>query len=234
MLVNLIPIKCLETAARRRRIQRWLVIVPVFTALLVVVGVSVRSSISTPSADQRAEIAKDQDRLSVAAERRATLERTRRALVQRLEAARTAGQHPDWSLLLRSLSAVRGHQIALTAIEVSTARIDISSLAESGDAAKKPGAKPTPLLIDEARVQLVGVAGAPGSVFEFALELEKLDIFDAVRVKDARTGGTQSFAGAPAGSTTFEIEAVVRGSTRVGPGRLPTDKSANARAGGES
>jgi hypothetical protein len=195
---NFIPPARLTRARVQRLVRVWGIFLACYGAVLLIALPAGRMAMALPtSADidarQRAE-----QRVKTATADRAKLRNQLTALAQRIEAADTAGNHPDHSLLLGALARVRGDDAAYSRISFVVEQSS-SKPAPIGDAKSKAPQRNTQRL----RVVISGTAGGPSKIFELAQRLEALGVFSQVNIVQTRANSAPG-----EGQTAFELEAI--------------------------
>jgi hypothetical protein len=98
--------------------------------------------------------------------------------------AKFIGRHPDWSVLLDLLARERGPDIVLSRLALQPA--DRPFEGEPGARGASAPAAPVTGAAPGYVVRLAGQARTPAAATKFTLRLEKLGIFDSVRLVDTR------------------------------------------------
>lgn len=204
---NFIPRGRRERRRTNRTLRRWGIGLGVQTLVMCVVLPGGRLALTHASGVSTPEGVRAKMRLEAAeAERKSVRENVER-VKREIDAARTAGSHPDWSLLLAALVRSRGEDAMLESIKVLVKPMAAAKPKDSKDAKSAGGnAGAAARVNQQAMVEIAGIAASPGKVFEFAQRLELLGVFDRVRIKDthAHSGGKDS----PGESIWFAMEAV--------------------------
>lgn len=183
--INLIPRHVRDAAAIRRRLLVWAVVLVAGGMGLGITAVGIR----TVGGKELNRLASDGGRLSDRIARaEAQLDAIHQKVVEasiKVEASETVGVHPDWSLLLRALAALRGDDVVLRGIQVVT--IDPPRAAPP---AKASAGKARPKAAADRRevysVVLEGCSLSQGGVLDFAARLEALGIMQGVQLKSTR------------------------------------------------
>jgi hypothetical protein len=125
---------------------------------------------------------------------------------RKLADARTAHQHPDWSLLLAMLADSLADEVVLERCSLAPAE----KTEDAAAADRLAQASPTDFFNQRFRFELGGYARSQMAVSRFTLRLEKAGLFDQVRlVKTSR----QSFLGGEA--VAFQLECLLDGRGRA-------------------
>lgn len=190
--INFIPQAARERAALRRRVVVWSYVVAA-TAVTLTVGTLVAGSFG---GDQRTRLASEAARV---AERTARAEAALRSLrgqvseaSRRLESSKTIGVHPDWSVLMRALAALRGDEVMLTSIDVRAkdqqeqGAASPGGQAGKGAAAAKAGARTGIRRKEEYALQIRGRALSQMGVLEFVKRVEDLGLMAEVSPPQTR------------------------------------------------
>ncbi|MFO8012814.1 MAG: hypothetical protein R6X20_05845 [Phycisphaerae bacterium] len=168
---NLIPSHRLEAARRRRRLKAWVGAVSVYAAVLVTVYVACVCAwgVDAGSLERRRQAAAERvEQVSrQIQETQAHLAEAQRTL----DANRTIGGHPDWSLLLMLLSANMNDGVVLRQCR----------LTPPGAEDDTPGEAPATDGVGW-RLEMAGYGRQVTAVSQFALAMEKTGLFDEVRL----------------------------------------------------
>lgn len=191
-MLNLVPYDRIERRRSRRRIAAWSGVAAAYALLIVAAALVVHG----PAARSLQEVRRDARQATSEAELAAAKrEETMKKLASKmrvLEASRTVGQHPDWSLLLSALSRLRGDAIVLTTLELTEAEPQVtravSRATPGAGAASAQAAQHGPQRHDDFRLRLVGLGLAHSDVMAFVAKLEDLGPLKDVTVVDARSG----------------------------------------------
>lgn len=182
--VNLIPTPRLLRREEERKARRGLRAVAGYLGVLLLATLAYLATHQPATADAAArELAVAADRTELLERRIADAERTLVETDRRLAGARVLAERPDWSRLLRLVSATAGPDAVLRRVELTTA-----AMAEQSSAT----------------LQIEGVAPDPWAVSALALRLEDTGLFDAVTIEASRR---EPFRGHPA--TAFAIRGVI-------------------------
>jgi len=208
--MNLIPAPRREARARRRHLRALGTVVGAYAAV-VLAGYAVCFALSDDGAEAVArQMTRTQGEVS---EHRREVRRlgAQIATVRReLAATRSVAQHPDWSLLLAVLAETLSDELvlercALEPIEPPPGRARDAPDPNSPDVM-------TARLRRSYRLHVTGVAKAQTAVSRFVLRLEKIRLFDNVRlVQTAR----RTFLGGRA--VSFELECTLDGKGAAKP-----------------
>jgi Tfp pilus assembly protein PilN len=191
--VNLLPASRLAAIRRRSRIRLWILVVGVYVlALFGGWGVMRAHAVPAPKA------AKDLDEVAGQIDsRRKELASLRKELgtVQRaLEASRAVGQHPDWSVLLLLLADAGSGEVVLSRCD-----LQVRPAPQGSDALGAEGYV----------LSLAGMAPSQDVVFQYALSLETLGVFETVQLIGTRAGEIPALGGAGPGLVSFEMSCVL-------------------------
>ncbi len=184
MGVNLIPASRLRAAANRARTRTWIAITCVVAAVAFPGAAVLRLSSSLDAGSIEAEIESANAATAAADERLVELRRELAVERRSQLAARLAGEHPDWSLLLRALNQLRSDTVAFETLELA-----LSPAKDGKSVSATGGDERYTLHIRGNAVDLAGVMGFVG-------KLEALRLFESVTLKQSRAGAVQGTAGA--------------------------------------
>lgn len=178
MACNLLPRALVVRQQARRCTRVWIMAAGVYTLAALGVCASI-SAVPSPARGNAAQrVAEVRSRIE-ASEKQTLAAKAASAKAARAIAARQAvGVHPDWSVLLSSLAALRGETIVLDEVEIRT---------ESPTAG---GAR-------QATVRIGGIAPGAAEISGFVLKLEGLGVFDRVSQQEAtarRIGSVEALA----------------------------------------
>lgn len=228
--INLIPPAHRQNQRLRARRANWQRSLRIY--LVIMLGVALASQISVLSASNTqvvVDIEHVRKRLATTIAERDALRARVSQLGNQLDAARAVGEHPDWAAALTTIAVLRGDDIALESLDLSSTRSEperrTNSSSTGSSASSTSGNASQVSSRSQFTLKLVGAARSPGAVFLYARRLEDLGVFDRVAVKDTRstTLGTAS-------ATRFELEAVV--SDQAGTSAKPS-ATASANASGD-
>jgi len=203
--VNLIPARRLARAGAARRKRAWWRFIRVYLILaaLGAGGALVPVYAAGPSLD--GEIARMNKRIEMATQKRDEIQKKNTTLAQKVGAAKAVGEHPDWSLVLDTVSRLRAGDIALESAELSIQKQDVPTKpgapapgpATANHTQNAPKTKPQETFV----LRVAGYSSAPGGVLSFIQRLEGLNLFERVSLKNTHA---QALGQMPA--THFEIE----------------------------
>jgi Tfp pilus assembly protein PilN len=177
---SLIPAPRVIGRKKSRRIRAWVACVGLTAALGAGGTVLARASISDPNAASESDLETARARLDeLTAERDALRARLADAAAT-LRAARVAGDHPDWSILLAYVADLCGERIQLSTFAL-TPRTEA----------------------DGFNVRIEGAAPSQQATARFVIGLEESGVFSGVRIE--RSGGLENAAGVP-----FSVVGVIR------------------------
>lgn len=213
--INLIPIARIERRARQRRIAAWTAGLTVYASVVAVGALAIHAPADEGIMRMRSQTQNALAEADNAQSQRAETMKTVSDLARRLEASRTIGVHPDWSVLIRSISSLRGDSVVLASIEITeseefkpvaskpAAQTPAAAAGTPADAAKQAKAA------QEARekkvaytVRLTGMGAKYLDVMAFVRKLEKDLPLQEITVVDTRamTAGEGEL-------TSFELRA---------------------------
>ncbi len=176
--VNLIPQRLIERRVRAHRIRRWVVACAVlFASVVAAWGVT-----ATRSVENREELAAQLASARSVADERARLvaeaKSAHSAAARRLESARAVAGHPDWSVLLALLARARAEGLVLE-------RVEVRPLA--GSDAQARGDAEVPRRSDPSyQIGVRGVGESQSVVAQYLLALERVGLFESVRLRETR------------------------------------------------
>jgi Tfp pilus assembly protein PilN len=209
--VNLIPLERRRVRARRLRTRRWAVGLGVWGVLC---AGSIALLAGVGRADRASTLAQlDEARRAgeLSAERLSTIKARFTQAQRALAAVDAVASHPDWSGLLRLLSAVRGEQAVLTAVALERKPLPAPAPAQG---AKPPGQPPKPIMAH--RLDLAGVGRSPSAVTDLVVRLEQTGLFSSVQLIE-----TKPRALANTDAVSFRIEALLRDDPAPAKGGRP-------------
>ncbi|MFN7021804.1 MAG: hypothetical protein ACK4WH_10825 [Phycisphaerales bacterium] len=190
--INFIPRATRERAALRRRAVVWACVVSATAVTLTGATLTARSF----GGDQRTRLAAEAARVADRTARAEAALRSLRAQVseasQRLESSKTIGVHPDWSVLMRALAALRGDDLMLISIDVRAkdqqehAVAPPGGQADKGAADPKAGARARTRRKEAYTLQIRGRALTQMGVLEFVKRVEDLDLMAEVSPPQTR------------------------------------------------
>lgn len=217
--MNLIPASRLRARQERRLLIRWSVWLGAYAATVAVASAALHFSNAIAPDSIDAKMVETSQMTTRAETRRKDTLQEISDLERRLDAANTVGRHPDWSLLLLALASVRGEDVMLESIDLTTSRPDPSqktsalrppNLVQGPDSAASaaPGDKSKPADKSKAgtgekdkanrsssfAIKLTGFGRNPGKVFEFARSLEQFEILDQVKITQTRASQVGSLS----------------------------------------
>ncbi len=243
IMLNLVPIDRIERRRRNKRVVMWAMPIGVYALLIGVAAVVVHGPAARSLQEVRSAARQATTEADLATAKREETMRTVANKLRVLEASRTVGQHPDWSVLLSAISTIRGDSIVLTGLELAdtgpesdrsarTARIDSGTAVRAGSvaattAAGRTSATPVshgPERNDSFKLRIVGMGLSHSDVMGFVGRLEGLGPLRNVTVVDARTG---KFGAGEL--TNFELTCQLADQSA---GSLPTHSGASSGAAG--
>jgi hypothetical protein len=189
--VNLIPLYRQAAKARQRHLRAWILFCSAYSALLVLVYGVGYAHWAGPVRPLAAELSKaDQataDLDKTLAARRADIDE----LAQRLDSAKSATMHADWSILLALVSETLGDDVVLEKCQLDQVipQTPIAPVPTAAPAAptapapKPPASAKPPKIVTPDPIWLFkadGLARNPQSVSQFILRLESSGLFDRV------------------------------------------------------
>ena len=176
--MNFVPASRLCAQRRGRRLRLWTVGGLVYVAVLVAVYLF---ALSLWGADPRTyayELDKTRTNIQRAEQ---TILATRQQLDKAelmLQAHQAAGNHPDWSLLLTMLADSLNDEVVLKQCELKSVPSPAGSAsAGAGQATPSGAGRPAPYLL-----RLAGYGRTHAAVSQFVLQLEKIGLFDQVKL----------------------------------------------------
>lgn len=197
MTVNFIPARVLDQRRAHKRAVRWAGALGVYAAALLIAMVVLHAP-----EDQEESRLRDQAARAEAAESEARTQHLAimrdLALKQRLlRASQTVGVHPDWGMLLRTVTDLRGDKVALTGIELRREARKAPAPKPRTDKDKGPGkdagkgdsADLDALSADDEAyaITLSGLGVTPTDVLSFVRRLEEQSPLREVVVVDTRS-----------------------------------------------
>jgi hypothetical protein len=198
--VNLIPESRRELLARRSRVRIWCGVLIATTILSGGGAAAFRAAwlLERGPLQPRIDAAR-----AASAESHAALVKVRgeiAGLNRATLAARTVGEHPDWSVLLRAVNHIRGDSISLNTFELKTVPPAPPPARAPGDTA--PPLPPVPL--EKYSLVMRGIATDLTEVMSFIEKLENLGALESVTMKQSRAELNRGVS-----VTGFDIECVL-------------------------
>ena len=185
--VNLIPPQRVLQKRRKARLGLWTVVCGVYLA-----GVSFALSLAFyvwggSNGDRAAELRSTTDRIK---QYSASIMETRKDLAQsrlKLRTAKTVGRQPDWSTLLQVVAETLGDDIVLDQCRLTTLDREEKDLAKLVSEAATPPSDGDILADRRYALRLSGFSQNQSSVSLFVLRLERLCVFESVRLEKSRS-----------------------------------------------
>lgn len=213
--INLLPVAARERAVIQRRLRRWGVFLPACALVLAAGCVVMRLS----GGHEHSRLAIDGGRLTervmLAEQDLARLRQEVQSLARKLEASETVGVHPDWSILLAGLGALREEGVVLQAVDIRATDAKPAAskpkpdAAASGDKSKAPRQR----VPESYLVTIKGYGLSHGEVVQFVRRLEDLGPLREVRLKEARS---HLYRGVPAVAFDAEFRLLERSAQAAG------------------
>lgn len=181
--INLVPRSIRERRLVRARLQIWAGVV---SSLALVLAASCAIYRFAGGAEQTvlenhgARVAERVERSEEA------LKQVRRLVAdyrRRIDASETVGLHPDWSLLLHALAAIRGEEVVLDRVELKAVETAVAPPPAAGDKDKpvRPAAVP-----EVYTLAIHGYALSQGGAMKFARRIEELGVMASVHLRGTR------------------------------------------------
>ncbi|GEM_PF-2037669 len=181
--LNLLPRTIRERAAVRRRLALWSVVLGLSATTLTAGTIGVRLI----GGKERSRLESDGGRLAERASRANAVYATVHQQViehsQRLEASETVGVHPNWAKLMRALAILRGDDIVLRAIDVTTIE---QSLVPKPEPGQKGKSRAKPVRFEAYSLVIKGYGLSHTGVVQFSRRLEDLGLMRDVSLKETR------------------------------------------------
>lgn len=201
---NFIPAHRARRSRATRILRAWGVALGCFTLLLSIVLPAGRFALAAPDEQTRSTRERIALRIDAAMAESAQIERSLVSFAQRIESAETAGNHPDYSLLLDALASVRGDEATYSRMALAISRpTPPATSAQPQPAPAPPAAARSAQVLT---VTIIGTATGPARIYELAQRIEHFGIFAKVRVKSTRAGS--ALPNSALATTSFEIEAI--------------------------
>jgi Tfp pilus assembly protein PilN len=199
--INLIPAQRRQAKASRRRIVKWGVGLGLYCVVVLAGCLAYRQYAAADNRGIEGRASKADNHLKSAKSAMATLGVSAAKSRQELQTAQALAQQPDWSFLFDLMSRSLGENVVLQSCR-------LEPLGLSDKAAKTPDKtdKKTDSSPKSAKLDLAGIAKNQSDMSDYVLRLEKLGIFDKVRLIQT---APQTFLGAKAAS--FRLECVLAG-----------------------
>lgn len=201
---NFIPPERAQRSRTRVVVRAWGIGLSCLALLMAIILPAGHFALAAPDSRSRTEMDRTKVRTEAANAEGAQIAARLADLAHRIVAAETAGNHPDFSLLLGALARARGDDAVLTRISMVVSREASAAPAASKGAEKPAAARPAARPSQKLTITISGSASSPTKIYEFAQRLERLGVFNAVQVKNTRAAGVSQSTG----STLFELEAV--------------------------
>lgn len=158
LAVNLIPHHRIVAGHRRRRMRRWGAAVAGW-GLFLAMGYAVCLALVAGEAGLAEDMERWNRRIAAAAVRSASLSTELAHAQRRYEASRFVQSQTDWSLLPALVASELRGQVMLERCQVDTHETNVV-------------------------VRLEGLARMPADVSQFVLRIERMGVFDSVRLQD--------------------------------------------------
>lgn len=123
------------------------------------------------------------------------------ALRKQLRAAEAVGQHPDWGDVFATVATNANGRVVLSGMTVTVSELQKLAGAAAKNTKQRADAGRETTAPRTATITLTGQAQGLSDVQDYVLGLEDLNLFDAVRLKDA----TNSESSGSVRTTRFEI-----------------------------
>lgn len=202
---NFIPPTRAHRARVRKLIRVWGIVLACYGGLLLIMLPAGRMAMALPTSADLDMRERAQQREAAAKSEIAKLAGTMSALADHIDAAETAGNHPNMALLLAALARARGDEAVYSrlALVVSQPAPLPSSGGQASSSESASRTPPTQRARQQLKVVLAGSAAGPSKVFELAQRLEGLGVFTQVTITQTRANTS-----AGEGATAFELEAI--------------------------
>jgi len=210
--INLIPAPRRQARARRARLRSWGVVLVFYTAAVLAGYAACYALKDDESEAMLRESRQASDDVRDCRQEMRRLGVHVAAVERELTATRAVAQHPDWSLLLAVLAKTLSDEVVLEYCALTPVEEEPPEDKDDSKDEDRPGADPNSLeamsasLYRSFRFQVTGVAKAQTAVSRFVLRLEKIGLFDEVKmIKTSRRSFLESRA------IGFEVECLMNG-----------------------
>lgn len=177
--VNLIPMERVMVHVRRARVRRWVFVCTAYAGVLTVAWSTTQVVQGGGRSALAAELAHLDQRIADDAAATKQLQPKLAAAIATIEAGRSVGNQPDWSLLLTLLGQFLGDNSVLRSCELVNTQ---APAAPKSDKDEKPSAPQG----RSYRLNLAGVARSHAAVLGFVRELEECGLFQNVTLIETR------------------------------------------------
>lgn len=208
--VNLLPPARFAARRMRRRARGWAASLALYVVCLVVVAPIAAPTVSEAARETESKIVATEREIERAEAEMAELKPKLIAAQQALDAARSVSEHPDWSVVLMMMAALREDEVVLESCDLAETR----PAAPAKPAASKGATPAQPVQADGAVVTASGYARSPVGVTGYALRLEKAGVFRDVQIAET---GPREYRGAA--MTWFRIKCRVETGGHVEPAK---------------
>ena len=199
--VNLIPPNRLASKLRRARLRTWGTICVVYVASLTIVLSSARTFWSGSARSVEAELANTQQQIDQHNEAMIDLRRQLAEAMGELEVNRATTIGPDWSKLVVMLAEQLGEEIVLNRLGLVALDQQNNQIAENIQDWLSSSPTGLPDVNRQYTIRLAGFGRTQSSVSHLLLRLEKVDLFQSVRLVNSYR---QAFLGDHAVAFTIE------------------------------
>lgn len=186
--INLIPAQILTARVRRRRLRAWLVVDSMLGAGLLAVLLTSGPRASGVVDRLRSEHESARSTLATAQEQLAATVRSLREARTRQAVTRRIGARPDFSGLLRTVANRLDSRATLEQILIAPLALEGEAGAPAGSPASPApgGAGAAPVVREQYRVLLAGLAVSTGIASDFVLRLDETGYFSQVKLTSTR------------------------------------------------
>jgi hypothetical protein len=178
---NLIPAHRLDAKTRRRRTRQWTLASCAYAAALLAASGACYALLTHAGGDPAAEVRDTTDKIGRSRAAIASLQQQITQVQHGLEANRAVGNQPNWSVLLRVLSACLGDEIFLRRCQLGPQEGRAVSRSPGGRRQAGPAAMTTAGQ-RKYLLRLSGYGRRQKAVSQFVIRLEKHELFDKVRL----------------------------------------------------
>jgi Tfp pilus assembly protein PilN len=199
--INLIPAQRRQAKASRGRIVKWGVGLGFYCIVILVGCLAYRHYATGDNWGIEGQVSKADNHLKSVKGAMATLGAGAAKSRQEFGTVEALAQQPDWSLMFDLMSRSLGENVVL-----QSCRLEPLGLLDKGPKGADKADKKTDNSPKPARVDLAGVAKGQSDMSDYVLRLEKLGIFDKVRLIQTTP---QTFMGGKAAS--FRLECILAG-----------------------
>lgn len=183
--VNLIPREYRERRVVLMRVRRWLVGSVVLSSVVGVAWAVMASRV----VENRQWLAGQLVSARADAEEKARLvseaQSSHSAALRRLASARAVAGHPDWSVLLALLARARGEGLVLERVEVRPV-VKAEPKNEPDDNGQGTGTSVASRSEPTYQLDIRGVAESQSLVAQYLLSLERIGLFESVRLRETK------------------------------------------------